>query len=68
MHSYLPLSFADDLEHNARWYASEPAYIQGQRKITHSELLSRAKRLGSALYDAGARHGDRIAILAMNSI
>jgi acyl-CoA synthetase (AMP-forming)/AMP-acid ligase II len=68
MHSYLPLSFADDLEHNARWYRDEPAYIQGDRELTHGALLLRAKRLGAALHAAGARRGDRIGILAMNSI
>jgi acyl-CoA synthetase (AMP-forming)/AMP-acid ligase II len=68
MHSHLPLSFADDLEHNATWYRDEPAYVCDNRQLTHSELLARAKRLGSALYKAGARHQDRIGILAMNCI
>ncbi|EEA01851.1 AMP-dependent synthetase and ligase [Burkholderia sp. H160] len=68
MHRYLPLSFADDLETNARWYANDPAYVHDGRRITHGELLKRAKRLGSALYQAGARHQDRIGVLSMNSI
>ncbi|MEM5388799.1 AMP-binding protein [Paraburkholderia phymatum] len=68
MHSQLPLSFADDLETNARWYADDLAYAQDDRRITHAELLSRAKRLGSALHRAGARRQDRIGILSMNSI
>lgn len=62
------LSFADDLEHNARWYGAELAYVQDGRTLTHSQLLQRAKRLGSALYHSGLRKQDRVAILAMNGI
>ena len=68
MHPYLPLSFADDLERNARWCPDHPAYVQGERRISHSQLLARGKRLGSALYKVGVRNQDRVGILAMNSI
>ncbi|MAT49927.1 MAG: AMP-dependent synthetase [Porticoccaceae bacterium] len=68
MHPYLPLSFADDLERNARWHRDHPAYVEGDRQISHGELLARAKQLGSALYRAGVRNQDRVGILAMNSI
>jgi acyl-CoA synthetase (AMP-forming)/AMP-acid ligase II len=68
MHDYLPLSFADDLETNARWYANEPAYVQPHRQITHAQLLGNARRLSSALYELGIRGQDRVGILAMNSI
>lgn len=68
MHSYLPLSFADDLEHNARWHGKLPAYVMDDRQITHAGLLARAKQLGSALYKAGARRQDRVGILSMNSL
>ncbi|MES2258530.1 MAG: long-chain-fatty-acid--CoA ligase [Pseudomonadota bacterium] len=68
MHSHLPLSFADDLEHNARWHGKLPAYTQDERHITHAGLLARAKQLSAALYAAGARRQDRIGILSMNSI
>lgn len=68
MHNFMSLSFADDLEHNANWYRDEPAYVQDGRTLTHGRLHERAKRLGSALYKAGARRSDRIAILAMNCI
>jgi len=68
MHNFMPLSFADDLDNNATWYANEPAYVEAGRTRTHSELLARAKQLGSALYKAGARRADRIGILGMNSI
>ncbi|MEA3301455.1 MAG: long-chain-fatty-acid--CoA ligase [Pseudomonadota bacterium] len=68
MHPYLPLSFADDLERNARWCPDHPAYVQGERSISHRQLLARGKRLGSALHRAGVRKQDRVGILAMNSI
>jgi acyl-CoA synthetase (AMP-forming)/AMP-acid ligase II len=68
MHNYPALSFADDLERNAAWHRDHPAYVQGNRQITHGQLLSRAKQLGSALYHAGVRNADRVGILAMNSI
>ena len=68
MHNYPALSYADDLERNARWHKDHPAYVQGDRQITHGQLLSRAKQLGSALYAHGVRNQDRVGILAMNSI
>jgi acyl-CoA synthetase (AMP-forming)/AMP-acid ligase II len=68
MHSYLPLSFADDLEHNARWYADNPAYVEGSRQLSHAGLLTQGKRLASALYKASVRRQDRVGILSMNSI
>jgi acyl-CoA synthetase (AMP-forming)/AMP-acid ligase II len=68
MHNYPALSYADDLERNANWHSDHPAYVQGERQITHGELLVRAKQLGSALYNSGVRNQDRVGILSMNSI
>ncbi|PAU86097.1 AMP-dependent synthetase [Pseudomonas sp. WN033] len=68
MHDHLPLSFADDLEQRAQFYRNEPAYIQGERRITHGQLLARGLKAGSAMYDAGVRHQDRVGVLSMNSI
>lgn len=68
MHNYPALSFADDLERNAAWHKHHPAYVQDGRQITHGELLTRAKKLSSALYQRGVRNADRVGILAMNSI
>jgi len=68
MHPDLPLSLADDLETNARWHGTELAYVEGERNITHQQLLASAKKLGSALYRAQLRHQDRVGILAMNCI
>lgn len=68
MHNYPALSYADDLERNAQWHRDHPAYVQGDRHISHGELLNRAKQLGSALYKTGVRNQDRVGILSMNSI
>jgi acyl-CoA synthetase (AMP-forming)/AMP-acid ligase II len=68
MREYLPLSFPDDLEQNARFYANAPAYLQDQRRITHGELLASARRIASAIHKAGVKHQDRVGILSMNSI
>src|SRR5690606_26189643 len=43
-------------------------YVQGERTLTHGQLLARALRLGSALHRAGVRNQDRVGILAMNSL
>jgi acyl-CoA synthetase (AMP-forming)/AMP-acid ligase II len=68
VHNFLPLSFADDLAFNAEWYGDRPAYVEGDRQLSHRELLARAKRLGAALHQRGIRRQDRIGILAMNSL
>lgn len=68
MHDYPALSYADDLERNAKWHCDHPAYVQDTRQITHGELLTKAKQLGSALYNIGVRNQDRVGILSMNSI
>jgi len=68
MQPHLPLSFADDLEHNAHWFGASPAYIQDERLITHGDLLVRARQLASALHRAGTRRQERVAVLAMNCI
>ncbi|MDB5885597.1 MAG: putative fatty-acid--CoA ligase [Polaromonas sp.] len=68
MQAHLPLSFADDLEHNANWFGQTPAYVQDDRQITHAQLLVRARQLASALHTAGTRRQERVAMLAMNCI
>jgi acyl-CoA synthetase (AMP-forming)/AMP-acid ligase II len=68
MHDYLPLTLADLLETNARHYGYEPAYVCGERRLTHAQVLERARRLGSALHRAGLQRQDRVAILAMNCL
>jgi len=68
MRDYLPLTLGDTLESNARKYPAVPAYIVGERRLTHGELLQRGYRLASALERVGVRKQDRVSMLAMNCL
>ncbi|MDY0012249.1 MAG: long-chain-fatty-acid--CoA ligase [Rhodocyclaceae bacterium] len=68
MHNFLPLSLGHLLETNARRFRDVPAWVMGERSITHGELLIRARQLASALHNTGLRRQDRVGILSMNSL
>jgi len=68
MRDYLPLTLGDTLEINAQRFPETPAYVVGARQLTHRELLTRARRLASALERRGVRKQDRVSVLAMNDI
>ncbi|HZS75879.1 MAG TPA: AMP-binding protein [Ktedonobacteraceae bacterium] len=46
----------------------KPALICGERSLTYVELNARARRVANALYRLGVRSGDRVAVMAHNSI
>ena len=54
------------IERNARFYADREALVFGERRLTHGEIATRARRFSGALYDRGLRRQDRVAVLAMN--
>jgi acyl-CoA synthetase (AMP-forming)/AMP-acid ligase II len=56
------------LEHNARILGSQPAVFVAGKTITHSDLLQRVNRLAGGLIQSGVEKGDRICILAQNSL
>jgi fatty-acyl-CoA synthase len=60
-----PLSF---LERALHVYPESLAAVDGERRVTYRELGERAYRLASALHGAGVRRGDRVAVLAPNSL
>jgi len=60
-------TFADPLQRAAQVAGDFPAIISEGRQFTHREFVSRCRRLAAALQRAGARPGDRIAILAANT-
>jgi len=62
------LSIGDLIARNARLYGDRPAFVQGQRRLSHVDYFARCLRLADAIYAAGARRQDRVAILSMNSI
>jgi long-chain acyl-CoA synthetase len=43
-------------------------FVCGDVRLTFAEFVSRCRRLGSVLADLGADRGDRVAVLAFNSI
>src|ERR1700733_5113646 len=62
------LALDDTLIRNATWFADTPAYVAGDRALSHAQLLTRAARLASALAAAGVRRQDRVSVLGRNSI
>jgi acyl-CoA synthetase (AMP-forming)/AMP-acid ligase II len=68
MRSHVPLTMGDTLEDNAIRFGAEPAYIMGDRSLSHGQLLARGKQLASALEGCGLQRQDRIGILAMNCL
>ncbi len=58
----------DILEHHARIHPSRIALIAGKEEVTYRELRDRAGGYAAALRSAGIGSGDRVAILAQNSV
>ena len=64
--NYVPLSPVSFLVRAARVYGSRVAVINGEQCITYARFLERARRLASALAEAGVGKGDTVAIMAPN--
>jgi fatty-acyl-CoA synthase len=64
--NYVPLSPVSFLVRAARVYGSRVAVIHGERRYTYAQFLDRARRLASALEQAGVGKGDTVAIMAPN--
>jgi acyl-CoA synthetase (AMP-forming)/AMP-acid ligase II len=62
------LVFGDLSTLNARRYADKPALIMEDRSLTYAELDARSNALAHALVGRGVRVGDRVALLAFNSL
>src|SRR5437870_3134755 len=58
----------DFLDYQAREYGDGEFAIQGERHVTYSEAFAEANRLANAFINAGLQIGDRLAMLAKNSI
>jgi fatty-acyl-CoA synthase len=59
-----PLSF---LERSALAFPDRVAVVDGDRRLTWSEVRERVRRLATALQTAGIEKGDRVAFLAPNT-
>jgi acyl-CoA synthetase (AMP-forming)/AMP-acid ligase II len=62
------ISFYHLLAHNAHAAGSAPAAIAAHRTVTHSQLLDGVDRLAAGLAARGIAKGDRVCILAQNSL
>ena len=49
-------------------HGDKDALVSGDRHVTYADLDRRTDRLADALAGAGVRHGDRVAVLLLNSI
>lgn len=58
----------DFLDYRAREQAETEFAIQGNQRLTYHEALAETNRLANSFVSAGFQTGDRIAILAKNSI
>lgn len=56
------------LKHNATIHADSPAIISEGVTISHADFLTRVDRLAAGMKENGISKGDRICILAQNSI
>lgn len=56
------------LEDSSRKYPHKTALVQGEVRVTYSELNSRANRFARLLKDCGVARGERVAIYLDNSI
>ena len=60
-----PLEF---LSRNAIAYCDCTAAVDGDRRVTYSEMQHRVQAFGAALQQAGIAPGDRVAVLARNGL
>jgi fatty-acyl-CoA synthase len=63
-----PLTPIDFLTRSAYVYPDAVAAVEGERRFTYRELWERVRRLASALVMKGIQPGDRVAVLAPNSL
>lgn len=61
-------SFADVYRHNAQFFPERVAFVVDGHRVTHRDYLRRIERLAAGLVRDGVRAGDRVAILAQNSL
>jgi acyl-CoA synthetase (AMP-forming)/AMP-acid ligase II len=56
------------IKRNALVHGNRTAWICGDRNVTHNEFLERVDRLACGLSEMGIKKGDRIGVLAENSL
>ena len=56
------------IQRNAKIQKDRVAWVSGEERISHLEFLEKIDRLACGLMNAGLERGDRIGILAQNSM
>lgn len=59
-------TLGDVVQRNARHFPNREAVVQGDVRLTHAQVNSRANRLAHSLRALGVQPGDRVALLARN--
>ena len=59
-------TLADVYRRNAAFFRDRTAFVCDGQRVTHGEYLGRIERLAAGLAAAGAKPGDRVAILSQN--
>ena len=62
------LSYYQFLQHTAQTMGAHPALISPERTVSHQEYLTAVDGLANGLHQKGLSSGDRVCILANNSI
>lgn len=65
---YVPLILTDFLDRAVKLYGDKTAVIDDERVFTYSELNERVNSLSHGLQELGVQKGDKIAILAPNTV
>ncbi|HUJ76926.1 MAG TPA: AMP-binding protein, partial [bacterium] len=65
--NYTPLTPHSFLRRNARVYPDKTAIVHESARLTYAQFYERARRLASALVQAGIRPDDKVGILAPNT-
>src|SRR4051812_48254606 len=65
---YIPLLLTDFLDRAVKLYGDKTAVIDDEKVVTYFELNERVNRLSHGLEERGVEKGDRVAILAPNTL
>ena len=62
------LTVSELFERNAHCFPDGEAFVCDDRRLSHAQYASRARRLAAGLHRLGLRHQDRFGILATNCL
>jgi len=62
------LNISGSILTHAKFRAARTAFVCGERRVTWEEFDCRVSKVANALLAAGLQKGDRVSLLALNSI